>query len=58
MYYGTETVIYSECIASARWSCLAGVALIRPGLRYDGIKVLNVLRVQPISAIDGLRTAV
>jgi len=41
-------VASSECIASARWSCLAGVELIRPGLRYDGIKVLNVLRIRPL----------
>jgi len=34
---GTETVLYNECIASARWSCLAGVGLIRPDLRDDGI---------------------
>jgi len=39
-WMGTETVIYNECIASARWSCLAGVGLIRPDLRDDGIHVL------------------
>jgi len=41
---GTETVIYSECITSARWSCLAGVGLIRPDLRDDGIHVLCYAR--------------
>ena len=33
-------VIYSECIAPARWSWLAGVGLICPGLGDDGINVL------------------
>jgi len=32
----------SECIASARWSCLAGVG--RPDLRDDGIQVLCYAR--------------
>jgi len=41
---GTETEIYSECIASARWSFLAGVALIRPDLRDDEIQVLIYAR--------------